>query len=88
MHTFRLLHMAEEIAKNEKVKVRVSPAGRDYLLRIKNADFQYDELVREAEIIKEELVGFYKESSLPSKPDKEQVNKLLIYLRAKFYKNN
>lgn len=84
MHTFRLLHMAEEIAKEGSVNVRRS--DRDYLLRIKNGDFEYDDLVNEAEKIKEELEGFYDQSDLMEKPDLDRMNKLLVSIRGEFYK--
>lgn len=88
MHTFRLLHVAEEIAKNRKVNVRVTHQARTYLLRIKNADFEYDDLVHEAGEIRKELDGFYETSNLPEKPDLELINNLLIEIRDKFYKQN
>lgn len=84
MHTFRLLHMAEEIAKEGIVNVRRS--DRDYLLRIKNGDFEYDDLVDVAEKIKEELEVFYDRSDLMEKPDLDRVNKLLVSIRDEFYK--
>ncbi|GAA0730767.1 hypothetical protein GCM10009430_42260 [Aquimarina litoralis] len=83
MHTFRLLHMAEEIAKEGMINVKRS--DRDYLLRIKNGDFEYDDLVREASEIKDELEAFYDESNLPEKPNLTQVNGLLVNMRDKFY---
>ncbi len=83
MHTFRLLHMAEEIAKEGLVQVRRT--DRNYLLRIKNGDFEYDDLVNEAEKIKEELEGFYNQSNLMDSPNLDLVNQLLVGLREEFY---
>ncbi len=84
MHTFRLLHMAEEIAKEGVVNVRRS--DREYLLRIKNGDFEYDDLVNEAEKIKEELEDFYDQSNLMERPNLNVVNQLLVRVRGEFYK--
>ncbi|WP_299674479.1 DNA polymerase beta superfamily protein [uncultured Tenacibaculum sp.] len=88
MHTFRLLHMAEEIAKNKVVNVRVSESERKYLFRIKNAEFEYDDLVNEAETIKKELEQLYETSDLPEKPDKVLANELLNSIRTEFYNQN
>ncbi len=86
MHTFRLLHMAEEIAKEGLINVRRT--DREYLLRIKNGDFEYDDLVNEAEKIKSALEDFYDQSDLMARPDMDNVNKLLIDIRNEFYKKN
>jgi len=83
MHTFRLLHMAEEIAKEGIVHVKRT--DREYLLGIKNGDFEYDDLVYEVEQIKEELETFYNQSNLIEKPDLGKVNELLINIRSEFY---
>jgi hypothetical protein len=47
MHVFRLLDMAEEIALHKKV-VTERP-NRDFLLRIKNGEFMYEDLLARAE---------------------------------------
>ncbi|UZO80155.1 nucleotidyltransferase domain-containing protein [Aquimarina sp. ERC-38] len=85
MHTFRLLHMAKEIAEEGFVNVRRK--DREHLLRIKNGDFEYKDLVREAEKIKEELEVFYDQSDLIEKPDLDKANELLASIREEFYKN-
>lgn len=83
MHTFRLLYMAKEIAIENTINVHRS--DREYLLRIKNGDFQYDYLVKEAENLKKELVNLYDKSHLPVHPDYEAINNLLIEIRESFY---
>jgi len=83
MHTFRLLHMAKEIAKDGIINVRRS--DRDFLLGIKQGDFEYDDLVSKAESLKEELDMLYDTSSLIEKPDEAQVNELLVNIRSEFY---
>lgn len=86
MHTFRLLYMAKDIAKEGDIKVRRSE--REYLLAIKKAIFEYDDLVFEAEKLRAGLELFFKNSKLPEKPDLKKVNKLLMTLRNKFYVQN
>ncbi len=84
MHTFRLLHMAKEIAEQNVVNVRRS--DRDYLLGIKNGDFEYDELVNKAEVLKESLGISYKHSNLIERPKLEYVNQLIFEVRNSYYK--
>ncbi|WP_224994407.1 DNA polymerase beta superfamily protein [Cesiribacter sp. SM1] len=83
MHTFRLLDMAEEIAREGKIRVR--RPNRDYLLRIKKGDFEYEELLLQAEERIAAMDALYAQSSLPEAPDMERVNKVLIEVRKKFY---
>lgn len=84
MHTFRLLHMAEEIAKEGIVNVRRT--DRDYLLGIKNGDFEYDELVNKAEELKGSLDVLYDQSDLMKRPDLNLANELLVNVRSEYYK--
>lgn len=88
MHTFRLLHIAKEIANKSDITIRVSEAERKYLFTIKNAVFEYDDLVKQAEKMKTELETLYMESLLQEKPNLIQVNDLLVTLRDKFYSKN
>lgn len=86
MHTFRLLHMAKEIGKDGIINVRRT--DRDYLLSIKNANFEYDDLVKDAEKIRKNLDALYETSNLLEKPDLELINNVLIDIRDKYYKQN
>ncbi|PKV48092.1 putative nucleotidyltransferase [Aquimarina sp. MAR_2010_214] len=83
MHTFRLLHMAKEIAEEGTVNVR--RPDRDCLLGIKNGDFEYDELVNKAEELKESLEISYEKSDLIERPYLSRVNELLAKVRNEFY---
>lgn len=83
MHTFRLLHMAREIALDGEIHVERS--DREFLLAIKNGEFEYEDLVQKAEHLKEELITLFKESNLPESPDKDLINALLIQIRKEFY---
>lgn len=84
MHTFRLLHMAKEIGLYNEINVRRT--DRDLLLSIKNAEFEYDDLVTKAEKLKTELDEIYDNSTLIEKPDLRQVNNLLFNIRNDFYR--
>ena len=83
MHTFRLLHMAKEIGADNKIVVK--RPDRDFLLALKNAEFEYEELVERAEKLRTELEVIYEKSSLMERPDLDIVNELLVEIRAQFY---
>ncbi|QTE22482.1 nucleotidyltransferase domain-containing protein [Polaribacter cellanae] len=83
MHTFRLLLMAKEIG--ELGEINVKRTDRNYLLSIKNAAFEYDDLVLKATEIKDKLDLIYDKSNLREKPNLELINKLLVSIREKFY---
>ena len=85
MHVFRLLLMAKEIATEKKVNV--FRKDREFLLDIKEGKFEYDELVKNAEGLKDELPQLYANSNLPDGPDVEKVNELLIQIREQVYEN-
>lgn len=86
MHTIRLLTMCEEIGLEGKLNVRRE--DRDYLLRIKKGEFQYDELVAIAETKIASINDAYEKSDLPDQPDANELNSALIEIRREFYLMN
>ncbi|WP_299272138.1 nucleotidyltransferase domain-containing protein [uncultured Psychroserpens sp.] len=85
MHTFRLLHMAKEIGLDGSINVK--RLDRDFLLSVKNAEFEYDDLVNKAEHMKSELDDIYKSSNLMERPNMAHINTLLASIRTEFYNN-
>ncbi|UII25202.1 nucleotidyltransferase domain-containing protein [Fulvivirga maritima] len=83
MHTFRLLRMCREIAESGQLKVRRN--DRDFLLSIKQGDFDYDELLTQAKGIVETLSECYNDSDLPEAPDRKMLNEVLVRCRRMFY---
>jgi uncharacterized protein len=83
MHVFRLLFMAKEIAIEGKINVLRN--DRAFLLAIKEGKFEYDDLVKQAEEIKEDLPMLYEKSVLMDEPDMEKVDELLIKMRNEYY---
>jgi hypothetical protein len=83
MHTFRLLHMAKEIAEEKTIHVKRKDRG--FLLDIKQGKYEYDDLVIWAEERKVALEELYKNSDLQEKPDLRGINNLLIEMRSSFY---
>ncbi|MDR1182002.1 MAG: nucleotidyltransferase domain-containing protein [Bacteroidales bacterium] len=83
MHTFRLLNMAEEIAVEKQI--HVFRKDRDFLLKIKNGEFLYDELVKMANEKIAEIEQLYAASDLPDMPNENQINELLVKMREPIY---
>lgn len=86
MHTFRLLNMAEEIAEYQEI--RVQRADREFLLKIKKGEFEYEDLLNLAEEKIQRLETLFEQSSLPDTPDLPQINQLLVEIREGFYQND
>ncbi|MBB6501046.1 DNA polymerase beta superfamily protein [Pedobacter cryoconitis] len=83
MHTFRLLNMAEEIAVNHQVIVHRK--DRDFLLKIRNGEFEFDTLLKLISEKLEHITELYQSSSLPDRPDIKKTESLLVQLRSEFY---
>jgi len=83
MHVFRLLNMAEEIARYEKVNVR--RPERDYLLKIRAGQFAYEDLLKQAEQKIGVVDNLFKKSELPEQPDPKQAEEKLVEIRQVLY---
>jgi uncharacterized protein len=83
MHVFRLLFMAKEIAIEGKINVHRN--DRAFLLAIKEGKYEYDDLVKQAEDMKEELPLLYEKSGLMDEPNIVEVDALLIKMRNDYY---
>lgn len=83
MHVFRLLSMAEEIARYKKINVR--RPGRDYLLNIRAGEYSYDDLLKEAEERIQTIDELFKKSDLPGQPDPQLAEGKLVEIRQAIY---
>jgi hypothetical protein len=83
MHTFRLLDVAEDIAKLKTIQVK--RPNREELLKIRKGDFDYDELIRLAEIKIKKIDELFEVSDLPEEPDYNYAEELLVKIRKDFY---
>lgn len=83
MHTFRLLEMAIEIAKDKQVNVH--RPNREFLLSIKKGEFEYEKLLELATQKQIQMDIAFEHSRLPEKPDLIKINQLLIQFRQRFY---
>jgi hypothetical protein len=84
MHTFRLLHMAQEIAREHTIKVK--RLDREFLLRIKSGAFLYDDLVKRAYALIDQIEIDFAKSDLPDVPDMQKIEQQLVEIRDKYYK--
>jgi len=83
MHTFRLLDVAEDIAKLNTIQVK--RPNRDELLKIRAGEFEYDELIKKAEDRINTINELFEKSSLPDEPDYRYAEELLKEIRKNFY---
>ena len=83
LHVFRLLQMAEEIAVSGELNVR--RPNREFLLQIRRGEFDYEELVAEAEKLVARVEAAFASSHLPDVPDKATAERLLREVRCAFY---
>ena len=83
MHVFRLLQMACEIGREQKINVK--RPNRDFLLKIKSGEYEYDDLLAMSDKLREELELAFDNSPLPETPDIGYINELAYQLREKFY---
>jgi predicted nucleotidyltransferase len=79
MHTLRLIDMASEIATEQTLRVR--RPNREWLLRVKSGEFEYDDLLKIAEDRLGEVVEAYAACDLPEEVEREGVRELLERMR-------
>jgi hypothetical protein len=83
MHTFRLLDMAEEAAREGTITVRSRNAER--LREIRSGKFSYESLLAEAEDRIAKIDSLFANSSLPDAPDAAAAERLLCEIREEWY---
>ena len=76
MHCFRLLDMGIDAAKNGELIVKRS--NKEWLLKVKYGEFEYDDLITQAEEKLEEFEVAIETCDLPTKVDINKVNDLLL----------
>ncbi len=82
MHTFRLLDMALEIAREGVVRVRRPNAA--WLLEVREGKFSYEEIITRTEAKLEEIRESFEKSSLPAEPDRDRISDLLREVQVAF----
>jgi predicted nucleotidyltransferase len=84
MHTYRLLLMAQELAEG-KLLVRRPDEQIEKLMKIRRGEYEYEDLLAEAEAMITGLDALYENSTLPNSVDKEIVLNALLDMRRHFY---
>ena len=82
MHTFRLLDMALEIARDGEVHVRRPNAS--WLLEVRTGKFSYDEILNLSEERLLEIKATFEKSTLPDEPDHDKISNLLREVQEEF----
>ena len=75
--------MAEEIGNEGTINVRRD--DREFLLSIKRGEFEYEDLVQQAEAKIAEIAQIYKNSDLPKAPDMVKIEQSLVEMRKELY---
>jgi len=78
-HTFRLLETAIEIAEDNVINVRRN--NREKLLQIRRGEYEYEDLLQEAEDLITKMDSAFKNSGLPESIETDFVNNILIKIR-------
>ena len=76
--------MAKEITEGKGFNLWRTD-DRDFLMGIKNGDYTYEYLIDYAEKLLADVNENLPKSNLPDEVDKDFVNNLTIYCRAKYY---
>ncbi len=83
MHVFRLLGMAEDIARYGEIRTRRT--DRTELLAIRSGVYSYQELTDRAEQIMVDLEESYRSADLPDAPDEQAIEHTLVEMRMKLF---
>ncbi len=85
-HNIRLLTMAKELAMGGGYNIdRAERGDADFLLKIRNHEFEYDEILEMSDKLKCKIEENLKTCDLPDCVSVKRVNKILIDIRKKFY---
>jgi len=82
-HCHRLLDMAIEIGEGKGILVRRN--NREKLLSIRRGEYNYADLILEAEEKITKMDDVFEKSNLPKDVDKKLINDLLLTIRKKWY---
>ena len=81
MHCFRILNMGIELAETGELNIDRTDIDREFLLKIRNHEFEYDELIEKLDKIEERLEFLKLHNNLPEAPNVELFDKFLIKVR-------
>jgi len=84
-HCLRLLTVANEIAEGKGLNVRRPPEEIKKLIAIRKGEYEYEDLLIEAEGLIESMDKKFEECNLPEKVDRDFINDLLVKIRKNWY---
>ena len=84
LHCYRIAEMGCEIAKGMGIIVR--RPNREFLLKIRNGEMEYDEILSLSENLLKESDELFANSDLPEVPDLKEAKRVEIEIRKRFYK--
>lgn len=88
-HCMRLMNMGLEIAEGKGMILNRAEAGdRDFLMKIRNHEIEYKDLMHIAEEKKKQMEMAAANSTIPNNIDADFVNDILIDMRKKYYSFN
>jgi len=85
LHLIRLLNVSKEILEGKGVIVRRNPDEIKKLLSIRKGEYEYDDILKDADNLMKEIDEIYKISSLPESVDENFINGLLLNIRFRYY---
>ena len=80
----RLIHTGIELANGDGFNV-YRTWDRDFILDVRNHKYEYEEIIKYVEDKQKEMENAISKSSIKEKVDSEEVNRLLIKIREKYY---
>ncbi|MBK1831681.1 nucleotidyltransferase domain-containing protein [Verrucomicrobiaceae bacterium R5-34] len=83
MHTLRLLDQATEIAKEGKITLPRPDA--EWLKKVKQGEYTYEDILKIADDKNAEMEAAYQTCNLPERPNRHQVNDLLLEMRNRLH---
>ncbi|SDX44928.1 DNA polymerase beta superfamily protein [Hymenobacter psychrophilus] len=83
LHVFRLLGMALDVAATGQLPVR--RPNREFLLRVRRGEFEYEQLIAEADALVAQVDAAFASSTLPEIPDHKAAEQLLVRVRRQWY---
>ena len=81
VNVVRILTMAKEIARGEGLILDRSQRDREFLLSIKNHGLSYEEIMEYCTGLKASMLETFEKSTLPEKPNQEELEMILIRIR-------
>lgn len=84
MHLIRLLTMGVEILEEHVVYVDRTDRDRPYLMKVRNGEVSYDELIEKAQQLEKRVDELYVTSTLRKEPDRVRLDKLVVSMTERY----